>query len=228
MNPQPSVREPSTGDALPAWARDVARCLRSMRLSGGPGVRVSCTPNGTTVSVAPAARPSRESPGAPPLFTMRHNLDTGHDEVFFPVGIQPTASGVWWQDVLVVQESSQHTAWAESNVLDWHDVGAVTTANVYLLAAKWGGSGADADHYNPATVCWAFGPDYWNPPSGYDVIALHSIGGRQSGEARWHYGYEDIRGPQFFSAVLNFGAQINRMAIEIESLKSRVSALEGN
>lgn len=55
MYSAPPIREPASGDGLTAdWARAIVRALRSMRLSGGPGVRVSSTPSGTTVSLANA------------------------------------------------------------------------------------------------------------------------------------------------------------------------------
>ena len=47
-----NLPDPATGDGVTAeWGRAVARAIRSLRLSGGPGVRVSTTPSGTTVSV---------------------------------------------------------------------------------------------------------------------------------------------------------------------------------
>ena len=59
LSTTPPIPEPAPGDAVGAdWARTLVRALRSMRLSGGPGVRVSTTPEGTTVSAAPGAAAS--------------------------------------------------------------------------------------------------------------------------------------------------------------------------
>jgi hypothetical protein len=46
--------------ALASWGGDVARAIRSMRLSGGPGIRVTVSSSGTTISAI--RQPSR--PGA--------------------------------------------------------------------------------------------------------------------------------------------------------------------
>ncbi len=49
-------RTPRAGDPLdPLWGRRVAEALRALRVTGGPGIRVTTTANGTTV----AAEPSR-------------------------------------------------------------------------------------------------------------------------------------------------------------------------
>ena len=48
--PDPRPGEPVSAE----WGRAVARAIRSLRLSGGPGARVSATPSGTTVSFAGA------------------------------------------------------------------------------------------------------------------------------------------------------------------------------
>ena len=46
------LREPNRGDRITAdWAREIVRALRSMRLFPGPGIRLSQTPDGTTLSV---------------------------------------------------------------------------------------------------------------------------------------------------------------------------------
>jgi hypothetical protein len=42
--------------ALASWGGDVARAIRSMRLSGGPGIRVTVSPSGTTISAIPQPR----------------------------------------------------------------------------------------------------------------------------------------------------------------------------
>lgn len=50
----PLPKEPMRGDPLDAnWGRAVARALRSQRVSGGPGIRASQGPDGTTISLAP-------------------------------------------------------------------------------------------------------------------------------------------------------------------------------
>ena len=54
MSSIPLPSEPRRGDPVTAdWARRVAAALRSLRLRGGPGVRVTTGPDGTTVSAAP-------------------------------------------------------------------------------------------------------------------------------------------------------------------------------
>ena len=59
-------RTPRSGDPVSAdWARKVADELRAQRVIGGPGVKVSRTPNGTTVSAAiPRASGSAGGGGA--------------------------------------------------------------------------------------------------------------------------------------------------------------------
>jgi hypothetical protein len=47
--------------ALASWGADVARAIRSMRLSGGPGIRVTPSASGTTISVIPQPRRPGES-----------------------------------------------------------------------------------------------------------------------------------------------------------------------
>ena len=50
-----NLREPNRGDRITAdWAREIVRALRSMRLFPGPGIRLSQTPDGTTVSATGA------------------------------------------------------------------------------------------------------------------------------------------------------------------------------
>ena len=52
-----SVAIPQPGQpALASWGADVARAIRSMRLSGGPGIRVTPSPSGTTISAIPQPR----------------------------------------------------------------------------------------------------------------------------------------------------------------------------
>ncbi len=46
------LREPSKGDRITAdWARELVKAARSMRRFAGPGIRLTETPDGTTVSV---------------------------------------------------------------------------------------------------------------------------------------------------------------------------------
>ncbi len=60
------LREPAKGDRITAdWAREVVRAIRSLRLQQGPGIRLSRTPEGTTISAAPSAATTGGSiPGA--------------------------------------------------------------------------------------------------------------------------------------------------------------------
>ena len=47
------LREPQRGDRITAdWARELVKAVRSMRLFAGPGIRLTETPDGTTVSLA--------------------------------------------------------------------------------------------------------------------------------------------------------------------------------
>lgn len=63
MNCQPPIPDPAPGDGVTVgWGRSIARAIRSMRLSGGPGVSVRTTPAGTTVSV-PRPRDERGGDG---------------------------------------------------------------------------------------------------------------------------------------------------------------------
>ena len=46
------LKEPAKGDRITAdWARELVRAVRSLRLQQGPGIRLSRTSEGTTVSV---------------------------------------------------------------------------------------------------------------------------------------------------------------------------------
>ncbi len=55
------LKEPAKGDDITAdWARELVKAVRSLRLHAGPGIRLTRTPDGTTIS-APAA-PSAEAP----------------------------------------------------------------------------------------------------------------------------------------------------------------------
>lgn len=48
-----NLKEPKRGDPITAdWARELVRELRAQRLSAGPGLKLTRTPSGTTVSVA--------------------------------------------------------------------------------------------------------------------------------------------------------------------------------
>jgi hypothetical protein len=52
------VKEPQPGSPIAAsWGADVARAIRSLRLSGGPGILVTPGPGGTTISAI--RQPSR-------------------------------------------------------------------------------------------------------------------------------------------------------------------------
>ena len=49
------LREPQRGDRITAdWARELVKAVRAMRLFAGPGIRLTETPDGTTVSLAGA------------------------------------------------------------------------------------------------------------------------------------------------------------------------------
>lgn len=46
------LRVPARGDDITAdWARELVKAVRSLRLHAGPGIRLTRTPDGTTVSV---------------------------------------------------------------------------------------------------------------------------------------------------------------------------------
>jgi hypothetical protein len=51
--------------ALASWGADVARAIRSMRLSGGPGIRVTVSKSGTTISAI--RQPSRPGSASDPF-----------------------------------------------------------------------------------------------------------------------------------------------------------------
>lgn len=56
---------PQSGAPVTAnWGREVCDALRRMRLQAGPGIRLSQTPEGTTISAAPA-EPTRQDVVAP-------------------------------------------------------------------------------------------------------------------------------------------------------------------
>ena len=64
----PPIPEPDPGDSVSAsWGRAIVRALRSMRLVAGPGARVSATPSGTTVSLAPERGAGASHEGTVPL-----------------------------------------------------------------------------------------------------------------------------------------------------------------
>ena len=55
------LRVPARGDDITAdWARELVKAVRSLRLSSGPGIKLTRTPEGTTIS-APSS-PSAEAP----------------------------------------------------------------------------------------------------------------------------------------------------------------------
>ena len=55
------LRVPARGDDITAdWARELVKAVRSLRLHAGPGIRLTRTPDGTTIS-APSS-PSAEAP----------------------------------------------------------------------------------------------------------------------------------------------------------------------
>lgn len=55
------LRVPASGDDITAdWARELVKAVRSLRLHAGPGIRLTRTPDGTTIS-APSS-PSAEAP----------------------------------------------------------------------------------------------------------------------------------------------------------------------
>ncbi len=59
------LREPARGDRITAdWARELVKAVRSMRLFAGPGIRLTETPDGTTVS-ATAAEGRSATPASP-------------------------------------------------------------------------------------------------------------------------------------------------------------------
>lgn len=50
------LKEPALGDDITAdWARELVRAVRSLRLQPGPGIKLSRTPDGSTISVAKSA-----------------------------------------------------------------------------------------------------------------------------------------------------------------------------
>ena len=64
-------KEPERGDRITAdWARRVARALRALRLTAGPGIRIHAGPDGTTVSAAPAKRAGAEGGAEPVVATV--------------------------------------------------------------------------------------------------------------------------------------------------------------
>ena len=49
------LRVPASGDDITAdWARELVKAVRSLRLHAGPGIRLTRTPEGTTVSTSGA------------------------------------------------------------------------------------------------------------------------------------------------------------------------------
>lgn len=49
------LRGPAMGDDITAdWARELVKAVRSLRLVAGPGIKLTRTPDGTTVSAAGA------------------------------------------------------------------------------------------------------------------------------------------------------------------------------
>ena len=60
------LREPAKGDRITAdWARELVKAVRAMRLQQGPGIRLTRTPEGTTISAVPsAATAGGSAPGA--------------------------------------------------------------------------------------------------------------------------------------------------------------------
>lgn len=57
------------------WGREVADSLRRMRLQAGPGIRLSQTPEGTTITAPPP--PPREEPDLPMPFDVQATISSG-------------------------------------------------------------------------------------------------------------------------------------------------------
>lgn len=110
-------REPERGDSITAdWARKVARALRALRLTAGPGIRIHAGPDGTTVSAAPGKRGGAESFATCPAVFVRatgsgtgdngcpcqvygdgpHNVKTGEGTLYFPDIAMGDPNGEWF------------------------------------------------------------------------------------------------------------------------------------
>lgn len=74
------IDTPKSGDIVRAgWAADVAHALRSQRVAAGPGLRVSATPAGTTISLA--ARAAENEYQAPVAYELRWRLNETTQDV---------------------------------------------------------------------------------------------------------------------------------------------------
>ena len=129
----PLPREPRPGERLDAdWGRAVARALRSQRLSGGPGVRVSSGPDGTTVSIPAGAPGSGEGAAARPM-PLDLSLAASGEEARALVRVAGFSARRGADAVPVDSARCAGLASAVSGGAEFWDAGAVSSAKGFCL-----------------------------------------------------------------------------------------------
>lgn len=68
--------EPATGEAVLPWARAVNAALRRLRLTSGPGIRLTESANSTAIS----ADPGKGGTSSPPTRPFQISIETGNDD----------------------------------------------------------------------------------------------------------------------------------------------------
>ena len=146
------LREPAKGDRITAdWARELVKAVRAMRLQQGPGIRLTRTPEGTTISAVPsAATAGGSAPGAgggggggsPGSDAVPKNLggtdynanmdtwiygepDTATGKLTYPV-FNPTR--LYWQE-------SAHTLWMFRRTCTFNEAGGLYSVSAEVRTA---------------------------------------------------------------------------------------------
>ena len=158
----PLPREPRPGERLDAdWGRAVARALRSQRLSGGPGVRVSSGPDGTTVSIPAGAPGSGEGAAERPM-PLDLSLAASGEEARALVRVAGFSARRGADALPVDSARCAGLASAVSGGAEFWDAGAVSSAKGFCLYV--------ADVADPAAEDYS--PDIrWGVATGASVAA---------------------------------------------------------
>ena len=105
----------SSGDNLPAsWLNRLLDHVRGARLSVGPGLRLSRTPSGTTVSLAPAGAADAAALGPIPAYIGSNGTGRGvYQATFYPKGASGgvTFSGTVYLTALSVHSMGDRIGW---------------------------------------------------------------------------------------------------------------------
>lgn len=104
----------SPGDKLPAsWLNRLVDHLKGARLNAGPGLRLTRTPSGTTVSIAPPGAADAAALGPIPARITAHRGHGVYDAAFYSRGatLGPTFYGKVYLTALAVHTMGNRTGW---------------------------------------------------------------------------------------------------------------------